>query len=272
MKFVKWVLQWARAKGYGAMYGNPSHINRMMSDVDYSQCTDGVAVFAHLITSGETAGGRDRSTAGIFFSKLCDFDFDPEALLNVQQDLQDIGKTMLADMLAGNGFDYSDPVRWQYGYDDYADNVAWVCLRITAEALAVDCVPLEIPGREPARWITRTITSPDWQFPHLEYDEENHEFSAICLVVSEPYQGVTAKLNGEDVLFGIEEGAVITEENYESVHDNIPELTPDDIGKTLFAGVIRTETEYADTYTIDVTIDYGGGDTYTLTYTGEAQR
>lgn len=139
------MLDWARDKGYGAMYGNPSHINRMMSDIDYSACTDGVAVFAHLITSSETAGGRDRSTVGVFFSRLCDFDFDPEALLDVQRQLQDIGKVMLADMLAGNEFDYSDPVRWQYGYDDYADNVAWVCLRLTAEALAVDCVPLPVP-------------------------------------------------------------------------------------------------------------------------------
>ena len=139
------MLDWARDKGYGAMYGNPSHINRMMSDIDYSACTDGVAVFAHLITSSETAGGRDRSTVGVFFSKLCDFDFNPEALLDVQRQLQDIGKVMLADMLAGNEYDYTDPVRWQYGYDDYADNVAWVCLRLTAEALAVDCVPIPIP-------------------------------------------------------------------------------------------------------------------------------
>ena len=41
---------------------------------------------------------------------------------------------------------YSDP-RWQYGYDDYAENVCWVCLRVTLTASAADCVPLEIPGQ-----------------------------------------------------------------------------------------------------------------------------
>ena len=270
MKFVKWVLQWARAKGYGAMYGNPSHINRMMSDVDYSQCTDGVAVFAHLITSGETAGGRDRFTAGIFFSKLCDFDFDPEALLNVQQDLQDIGKAMLADMLAGNEFDYSDPVRWQYGYDDYADNVAWVCVRLTAEALAADCVPLELPGYESARWIKQSSSFEGATLPIFEYDDPSGQFTAIFIVVTDAYEVITGKLNGEDVEVGIAEELDITDDNFELLHNQTPELTVDDIGRKIFAGGIRIETEYSETYTLELTFDYGGGDTYTIAYTGEA--
>lgn len=143
MKAIKWILEWARNKGYGAMYGNPAHINRMMSDVNYSQCTDDTAVFCHLITASETVnGGHDRATVGVFFSQLCDFDFNPEDLLDVQQDLTDMAKSMLADMMADNVIGYEEPVRWQYGYDDYADNVAWVCCRVTLEALAADCVPM----------------------------------------------------------------------------------------------------------------------------------
>ena len=54
------------------------------------------------------------------------------------------GKALLHDIARGNEMAY-EGVRWQYGYDDYAENVAWVCLRVTLTALAADCVPLEIP-------------------------------------------------------------------------------------------------------------------------------
>ena len=91
----------------------------------------------------ETAnGGHDRTTVGVFFSRLCDFDFDPEGLLSVQDGLKAIGKSLLNDINAGNVLGYEEPVRWQYGYDDYADNVAWVCMRVTLENLAADCVPM----------------------------------------------------------------------------------------------------------------------------------
>lgn len=143
MNPIAYIMQWARGKGYGAMYGNPAHINRMMSDVDYRQCTDDTSVFCHLITASETAnGGHDRATIGVFFSRLCDFDFDTEGLLAVQDDLKNIGKSLLNDINAGNVLGYEEPVRWQYGYDDYADNVAWVCMRVTLESLAADCVPM----------------------------------------------------------------------------------------------------------------------------------
>lgn len=143
MNPIAYIMQWARGKGYGAMYGNPAHINMMMSDVDYLQCTDNTAVFCHLITASETAnGGHDRETVGVFFSRLCDFDFDPEGLLSVQDGLKAIGKSLLNDINAGNVLGYEEPVRWQYGYDDYADNVAWVCMRVTLESLAAECVPM----------------------------------------------------------------------------------------------------------------------------------
>ena len=47
----------------------------------------------------------------------------------------------------GNAMTY-DGVRWQYGYDDYAENVAWVCLRVTLEALTADCYNIDDNGNE----------------------------------------------------------------------------------------------------------------------------
>lgn len=222
MNFIKWMLNWARDKGYGAMYGNPSHINRMMSDVDYSACTDGVAVFAHLITSSETAGGRDRSTVGVFFSKLCDFDFNPEALLDVQRQLQDIGKVMLADMLAGNEYDYTDPVRWQYGYDDYADNVAWVCVRLTAEALAVDCVDMPMPEPKPVNAYDEVTQGWSAQFG---YTPLSNGFYGYCnafgwIGISDtPLTSYTYSINGGDEL----KGQIAT---YMEVDDLMVEIDP----------------------------------------------
>jgi hypothetical protein len=65
----------------------------------------------------------------------------------VQEELKNTGKRLLLHIERGNDMSY-DGVRWQYGYDDYAENVAWVCLRVTLTALAADCNAREeaIPG------------------------------------------------------------------------------------------------------------------------------
>ena len=60
--------------------------------------------------------------------------------------MKNIGKALLNSIRTGNEMTYADP-RWQYGYDDYAENVCWVCLRVTLTASAADCVPFEIPGQ-----------------------------------------------------------------------------------------------------------------------------
>lgn len=144
MIFIDEILGWARANGFNALYGSPEQVNEMLTDIRFDGGTDGVAVFCHLIRESETVDGRDRATVAVYFVALCELDFDGESLLGVQEGLKDKGKEFLRDVRAGNTMTYSG-VRWQYGYDDYAENVCWVCLRVTLEAAAADCVPLEIP-------------------------------------------------------------------------------------------------------------------------------
>lgn len=139
------ILQWATINGYANMYGNPAHINRMMHDTDFASSNEQTAVYCYLITAAETMAAHDRVTVGVFFARLCDFDFDPKGLLPVQMALMDTAKRMLADLTSGNVIGYDDPVRWQFGYDDFAENVAWVCARVTFMDLAADCVPLTLP-------------------------------------------------------------------------------------------------------------------------------
>lgn len=138
MIFIDKILAWARNNGISALYGTPEQVNAMMQDTDFSASDDGTVLYCHLITDSETMGGRDTATVAVYFCRLCDFDFDGESLLPVQEELKDTGKQLLLHIERGNEMSY-DGVRWQYGYDDYAENVAWLCLRVTLIALSADC-------------------------------------------------------------------------------------------------------------------------------------
>ena len=138
MMFVDKILTWARSNGILALYGSPEQVNAMMQATDFSASDGGTVLFCHLITDSETTDGRDTATVAVYFCRLCDFDFNGEGLLPVQDELKDTGKRLLLHIAQGNEMAY-DGVRWQYGYDDYAENVAWVCLRVTLIALASDC-------------------------------------------------------------------------------------------------------------------------------------
>lgn len=142
--FVDYILQWARDKGYDAVYGSPKQVNEMLTNVPFASSQDGTAVIMNLVTDSETVDGHDRAIVAVYFASLCPFDFNGESLLSEQERLKNIGKDLLNDIRTGNTIAYEYP-RWQYGYDDYAENVCWVCLRVTLTALAADCVPLPMP-------------------------------------------------------------------------------------------------------------------------------
>ena len=144
MIFIDKILQWGRDNGFSALYGTPEQVNEMMTSTDFGASQDGTVMYCHLITDSETESGRDSATVAVYLCRLCDFDFNGEDLLPVQEELKDTGKQLLHDIAIGNVMTY-DGVRWQYGYDDYADNVAWVCLRVTLTALSADCYGREIP-------------------------------------------------------------------------------------------------------------------------------
>ena len=144
MMFVDYILQWARDNGYKAVYGSPEQVNEMLTSVPFADSKDGTAVIMHLVADSETYNGHDRAIVAVYFASLCPFDFNGESLLPEQERLKNVGKALLNDIRTGNVLTYEYP-RWQYGYDDYAENVCWVCLRVTLTALAADCVPLPMP-------------------------------------------------------------------------------------------------------------------------------
>lgn len=155
--FVDYILQWARDKGYAAVYGSPEQVNEMLTNVPFASSQDGTAVIMHLVADSETYNGHDRAIVAVYFASLCPFDFDGESLLPEQERLKNIGKNLLNDIRTGNALAYEYP-RWQYGYDDYAENVCWVCLRFTITASAADCVPLPTPPTPP------TPTTPAYSY------------------------------------------------------------------------------------------------------------
>lgn len=144
MIFIDQILAWGRDNGFSALYGTPEQVNEMMTSTDFGASQDGTVMYCHLITDSETESGRDSATVAVFFCRLCDFDFNGEDLLPVQEELKNTGKALLHNIALGNYMSY-EGVRWQYGYDDYAENVAWVCMRVTLTALSADCYGREIP-------------------------------------------------------------------------------------------------------------------------------
>jgi hypothetical protein len=113
-----------------------------MGETDFSASTDGVCVFAHLLTASDyDPSGHDRHNLAIYFATLTPFDFDTDTIDQVTDGLHVRAKSLLSYIQQGNAFGW-DGARFQYGYDDYAENVAWCCLRVTLTALTADCVPM----------------------------------------------------------------------------------------------------------------------------------
>jgi len=141
MNAIDTIRNWCSDNGYSFAYGNPSHVNVWMGETDFSASTDGVCVYAYLLTASEYDGNRDSYNVGIYFATLVDFDFDNTTIDTTTEDLKERAKTLLNDLSNGNALGWSG-ARFEYGYDDYAENVCWCCLRVTLTALAAECVPM----------------------------------------------------------------------------------------------------------------------------------
>ena len=122
-------------------YGNPSQINYYLNNVDYSAAPDGVAAFCYLVTDSEYVNGKERATIAVFFSKLIDFDFNGSDAVSVTDTCKEKAKQFIHAVEVGNSLTCSE-VRFQYGYNDFAENVAWCAVRAVFEVSESDCWPL----------------------------------------------------------------------------------------------------------------------------------
>lgn len=252
--FVDYILQWARDKGYAAVYGSPEQVNEMLTNVPFASSQDGTAVIMHLVTDSETVDGHDRAIVAVYFASLCPFDFNGESLLSEQERLKNIGKDLLNDIRTGNTIAYEYP-RWQYGYDDYAENVCWVCLRVTLTALAADCVPMPMPEPPAYDMIPLPEIAAEYinQLSGGQYEGTirdnvlaevlaNDSITVFFIGVSQlppPSDGVDVyvTLNGVRNHVGTETPAIVTEE----IVEQAPQLAP-------YIGYYLYEAFYSDVY------------------------
>ena len=95
MILIDKILEWARERGYTALYGSAEQVNEMLNDTPFADSKDDTVVIMHLITDSATVDGHDRAVVAVYFSSLCEFDFDGEALLHEQERLKGIGKELL---------------------------------------------------------------------------------------------------------------------------------------------------------------------------------
>lgn len=140
MNIIENILQWAENAGYAALYANPSLLEVKLGETDFGTSKDGICIFCHLITASDYTDRRESAEVSIYAAALCPFDFEPRGLLQTQEQLKSALKEYLAAVDCDNKLRWRG-ARFQFGYDDYAENVAWACLRVTLEALAADCIP-----------------------------------------------------------------------------------------------------------------------------------
>lgn len=126
------------------IYGSNSQINERLTYADYSASAGGVVVFATLLTAAIYDDGKDHDNVAVYFSMLTDFDFDPLEVADLQNQLRETSKGLLQWLQAGNAAAWSG-ARYSYGYDDYAENVCWCCLRVTIDSITADCFPMPEP-------------------------------------------------------------------------------------------------------------------------------
>ena len=137
MNFTEYIRHIVQLRGYSFAYGDVREINRVLTTMDFSQSKNGIVAFAHLITEEEN-DDHARATLAVYFCHLCPFDFNANDTGECQGYLRNAANTMFADISAGNIARTSN-MRYSYGYDDYAENVLWVCARFTIEALQCGC-------------------------------------------------------------------------------------------------------------------------------------
>lgn len=122
-------------------YGNPSQINYYLNNLDYAAAPDGVAAYCYLLTDSEYVNGKEGGNVAVFFSTLIDFDFDGQQALNATDICKAKAKEFLQKVAESNLIRY-DGARFQYGYNDFAENVAWCAVRAVFEVSEADCWPL----------------------------------------------------------------------------------------------------------------------------------
>ena len=137
-------------------YGNPAQINEYLQHVDYSATAGGVAAYCYLLTDTEYTNGKEGGNVAVFFSTLIDFDFDGQQALNTTDICKAKAKEFLQKVAESNLIRY-EGARFQYGYDDFAENVAWCAVRAYFEDMVPDCQELIV---YPTKVLTVIIGTP----------------------------------------------------------------------------------------------------------------
>lgn len=266
----QYLRHWCAGEGYAYKYGNPTHINVWMGETDFSASTGGVCVFAHLLTASDyDESGHDRHNLAIYFATLTPFDFDTDTIDQVAEGLHSRAKSLLSYIQQGNAFGW-EGARFQYGYDDYAENVAWCCLRVTLTDLAADCVPIPAPpvpqqafvdisARLLESEVGETATPLCDGFAGVD-NGEGRTYIAFGAALSETpisESDIRVEIDGEEDRSGLIVGKVIDE-----IAQTFPELAE-------YAGwwavAVFTTVANGDEHTITVTIA-GFANPYTCTF------
>ena len=179
-------------------YGNPSQINYYLHNTDYSQSADNITAFCYLLTDANYENGKTRATIAVFFSKLMDFDFDGSQAIAVQKACEDKAKEFLTIVSHGNVLRYSD-ARFQYGYNDFAENVGWCAVRAVYE-IGADC--LQFSSKRPKISIRVVDVNKEFVIAEIYASESNASLTSISYDdANANYTIINVKFGDEDTIW-----------------------------------------------------------------------
>lgn len=178
MNIIQNLLRLLRDAGFETRYGTAYQINEYLTDVDFSQSRGETVAYMHLITSLSSVNGRERGEFAVYLARLCDFDFNGEELLDVQQELKGYGEELIRSATCGNEVRVIGNARWQFGYDDFAENVCWACLRLTVESTTEECVPFGEGCQPKPDPPVPPIPTPDYLYIEAQEDGSSVYFAS----------------------------------------------------------------------------------------------
>lgn len=142
MNIIEYFKKKIEELGYTFAVGDMRQLNRHINDIDFSSSHEGVVVCCNNINE-EYYEDRTSAIVSLYFCKMMPFDFDSYDTVSEQMKVRDHAHIILQAFKTDNVVDYSN-ARITYGFDEFADNVLYCCVRMRVESLAAENTCLKI--------------------------------------------------------------------------------------------------------------------------------
>lgn len=136
MNIIEYFKKKIEELGYTFAVGDMRQLNLHINDIDFSASNGGVVVCCNNITE-EYYEDRTNAIVALYLCKMMPFDFDSYDTVAEQMNVRDHAHVILQAFKNDNVVDYSN-ARITYGFNEFADNVLYCCVRMRVVSLAAE--------------------------------------------------------------------------------------------------------------------------------------